>query len=40
MFELDIVELLELGSGLFALILLFISLQANNKNRQRVPRVR
>jgi hypothetical protein len=35
MFELDIVELLELGSGLFALILLFISLLAYYRNRQR-----
>jgi hypothetical protein len=33
--ELDIAELLKLGSGLFALILLFISLLAYYRNRQR-----
>lgn len=36
MFEgLDIAELLKLGSGLFALILLFISLLAYYRSRQR-----
>jgi len=36
MFEgLDLAELLKLGSGLFALILLFISLLAYYRNRQR-----
>jgi hypothetical protein len=33
--ELDIAELLKLGSGLFALILLFISLLAYYRSRQR-----
>lgn len=33
--ELDIAELLKLGSGVFALILLFISLLAYYRSRQR-----